>query len=234
MDEPELAVVMPVYNEEATIGTVLTDWLQALRALGMSFRFLVVNDGSTDRTADIIREQAGNSPQLQVIDKSNSGHGRSCRVGYDTALQQNAHWIFQIDSDGQCDPQFFPQFWNARHDADCVFGNRVTRDDGWMRVFVSFCCRVLLWFCSGSYVVDPNVPYRLMRADVLRQTLPRIPATLDLQNILLALALKKDRTVRWLVVPIHFRARATGASTINLRRIVAMGWEMLTDLKRIG
>ncbi len=225
---------MPVYNEEANIGAVLAEWLQALQALPTSFRVLVVNDGSTDRTGDMVRAlQLRNGVQVQLIDKANSGHGRSCRAGYEAALQQNAQWILQIDSDGQCDPQYFPQFWQARAEADCIFGDRVTRDDGWMRVFVSFCCRVLLWCFSGSYVHDPNVPYRLMRADVLRRSLERVPPSLDLQNVLLALVLKRDRTIRWRVVPIHFRARAAGHSTINLRRLVTMGLEMLTDVRRI-
>src|ERR1700759_3512194 len=156
MDEPELVVVMPVYNEEATIGVVVTEWLQSLQALGMSFRLLVVNDGSKDSTVEKVCDlQLKNSPHLQLIDKANSGHGRSCRVGYENALQQKARWIFPIDSGGQCDPQFFPQVWNARREADCVFGDRVTRDDGSMRVFISFACRVLLWCFSGAYVHDP-------------------------------------------------------------------------------
>ncbi len=232
MTTSELIVVMPVYNEQANIREVLTEWLQTFRALKIAFVFVAVNDGSKDKTLSILQEfQAGSAPELQIIDKPNSGHGRSCRVGYEAALQQEASWIFQIDSDGQCDPRYFQKLWNARANADCVFGDRRTRDDGSIRVFVSFCCRLLLWGVGGAYVHDPNVPYRLIRAEALRNSLKRIPPELDLQNVLLALALKKNR-VRWHVIPIHFRARRSGSST-NLQRIVTMGLEMLTDVKHV-
>jgi glycosyltransferase involved in cell wall biosynthesis len=234
MINPELIVVMPVYNEQDSIAAVLTEWLQALRSLELHFAFIVVNDGSKDKTLEIIETfRTTSAPEVQLIDKPNSGHGRSCRVGYEAALQHNPSWVFQIDSDGQCDPKFFPQFWNARHEADCILGDRVSRDDGPMRVFISFWCRVLLWCFSGSYVRDPNVPYRLMHASALGRALERIPPDFDLQNIALALALKRDRSVRSRFLPIHFRARQGGENSINFQSIVRKGFAMLNDLRRI-
>ena len=156
-----------------------------------------------------------------IVEKANSGHGQSCRAGYEMALNLEPDWIFQIDSDGQCDPQFFSRFWQEREQADCVFGERVTRDDGFARRLISLSCRVLLWCFSGSYVKDPNVPYRL------------IPADFDMQNVALALILKRDHAIRFRFLPIHFRARLSGQSSINFPRIIRMGWTMLLGLRRI-
>src|ERR1700736_6875808 len=150
MNSAELIAVMPVYNEEANIADVITEWLQAFEHEQINARLLAVNDGSRDNTLSILRKLQSQYPdQLLVLDKPNSGHGRSCRAGYEAALQKNAPWILQIDSDGQCDPEFFPTFWAKRNDADCVFGFRVTRDDGIVRKLVSRAASILTSVVTG-------------------------------------------------------------------------------------
>ena len=232
---PELAIVMPVYNEAANIGSVVREWLECFRKLDIDLLFIALNDGSTDSTdrvlADIGRELA---PRFRVVNKQNSGHGRSCREGYELALAEHIPWVFQIDSDGQCDPAFFAAFYKNRHDCDCIFGDRRTRDDGWSRTGISFACRILLWITTGSYLRDPNVPYRLIRASALRIALRSIPADFDLQNIALTFALKREPHLRWKYLPIHFRARQGGENSINFRKIVKMGINLLRDFSRIS
>jgi len=231
---PELALVMPIYNEAVNVRSVVGEWFECLDNCGINFVFFAVNDGSSDSTAvclDELAQQLG--PRLRVINKPNSGHGRSCRHGYELALSEGTPWMFQIDSDGQCDPTFFPQFYGARNDSDCVFGYRRSRDDGWGRVAISFCCRMLLWIRTGKNLEDPNVPYRLMRATALRNALRKIPADFDLQNIALTFALKCEPDLRWQHLPIHFRARRGGENSINYRKIVKLGANLLRDFNRI-
>ena len=109
------------------------------------------------------------------MDQSNSGHGRSCVRGYHTAVSWNAEWIFQIDSDGQCDPHYFPSLWDKRNEKRSVYGFRYKRDDGLKRLLIS---RVLTWFVyaatRGTWVRDPNVPYRLMHVSTMAQRLALI------------------------------------------------------------
>src|SRR5207248_4292636 len=117
--------------------------------------------------------------------KPNSGHGRTCREGYDLAIRTGARWVFQIDSDGQCDPAFFETIYRERAAHDCVFGYRRTRDDGFGRLAITRSYRLLLWALTGAFMRDANVPYRLIRTSTLRLALPRVPADIDLQNIAL-------------------------------------------------
>lgn len=231
---PELALVMPVFNEAVNARAVVSEWFDCLRALGADFVFLAVNDGSTDDTADVLASLATElGPRFRVITKPNSGHGRSCREGYELALTEDAGWIFQVDSDGQCDPSFFPKFYAHRANHDCLFAYRRSRDDGWGRKAVSFCCRMLLFISTGTYLRDPNVPYRLIRAGALRAALRRIPVDFDLQNIALTFALTKEAGLRWKHLPIHFRARRGGENSINYRKIAKMGFNLLRDFSRI-
>ncbi|MGZ4966236.1 MAG: glycosyltransferase family 2 protein [Chthoniobacterales bacterium] len=234
LDSATLIVVLPIYNEESNIAAVISEWTDCFNRLGIPFQIIAINDGSRDGTQEILRQlESEKSTELRVVKKANSGHGKTCRVGYDVAVNSDAEWIFQIDSDGQCDPQFFAQFWTQRESYDCLFGQRVSRDDGGLRTFVSVACRETLRFFSGVSIADPNVPYRLMRRETLAKALRQIPADFELQNIALALALKRDPAVRFTFIPIHFRARRAGRNSLNFWRIICLGWKMVRDLKKI-
>jgi glycosyltransferase involved in cell wall biosynthesis len=235
VSKPDLAVVMPVYNEEANIEAVVNEWVETLQRLGISFEVLAVNDGSRDGTGAALQRLAERYPACVIpVEKQNAGHGRACRAGYLLAVERGAEWALQIDSDGQCDPQYFAAFWQARTGADAVFGVRTSRDDGTMRVLISAICHAATSLLCGMDLKDVNVPYRLIRTTVLQEALARVPADFDMQNTALTLALRRRPAVRWEYVPIHFRDRQGGTNSINLRRIAAMGWELLTNLPRIG
>jgi glycosyltransferase involved in cell wall biosynthesis len=234
MTNTELIAVMPVFNEEENIANVVTEWMETFAREQVVCRLLAVNDGSTDRTLSILKDLQQQFPeQLSALDKANSGHGRTCRFGYDAALEQDVPWIFQIDSDGQCDPAFFPQFWARRKEADCIFGNRVVRDDGRLRKLISRACRLLVAIATGRDLKDANVPYRLMKRTSLHKALQSVPRDFDIQNIAITLALKRDPSLRWAYVPIRFRARQGGTNSINLTKIAKMGFRMLMQIRRV-
>jgi dolichol-phosphate mannosyltransferase len=231
----ELAVVMPIYNEEVNIAGVVTEWVTELRRLGISFELLAVNDGSRDGTSVELEKLATKYPGCVThASKTNAGHGLACRTGYLLAITRGVEWTLQIDSDGQCDPQFFAAFWKAREEADAIFGMRTSRDDGFSRVLISGLARVTTSMLCGIDLKDANVPYRLMRTSVLAEALKRVPDDFDMQNTAVTLALRRRLAVRWKYVPIHFRDRRGGTNSINLKRIASMGWELLRNLHRIG
>lgn len=210
----ELYVVIPVFNEENSIDKVLADWLDELHRTKINFRILVINDGSTDESLPRIRKQAEGSQEIDLLDKPNTGHGKSCLYGYRYAIERGAQWIFQIDSDGQCDPKFFPLFWERRQRNAAVQGYRRTREDGWLRIVATKALALTIFFVSGFNVPDPNVPYRLMHRDSLSQAIELIPEDLDLYNVFLTLVFQHRFQVVWL--PINFRKRSSGQSKTNL------------------
>lgn len=232
---PELAVVMPIYNEATNIASVLREWFACLDRVSSDFVLLAINDGSKDNTAAVLESLSSEmGSRLRIVNKPNSGHGSSCREGYELALALGVRWIFQIDSDGQCDPRFFETIYAERVRYDCVFGYRRTRDDGFGRLVITRSYRILLWILTGAFMRDANVPYRLIRASALRSALRRIPADVDLQNIALTISLKREPDLRWKHVPIHFRARQGGENSINYHKIAKMGARFLRDLQRIS
>lgn len=229
-----LVVVMPIYNEETNLRSVIGQWSECLRALSIRFRIIALDDGSRDRTSDVLQELESINPgELCVITKPNAGHGITCRNGYEIAAHSSAEWVLQIDSDGQCEPKHFAAFWQQREANDCIFGLRTSRDDGLVRIATSAICRVTSSLVCGQDLRDPNVPYRLMRRTALDRALRYIPANFNIQNVALTYVLKKLPDLRWEYVPIHFPRRKAGEASLNILKVVTWGAEMLFELLRI-
>jgi glycosyltransferase involved in cell wall biosynthesis len=229
-----LLVVMPIYNEEANIAEVISNWSLNLQRLQLSFQIVALDDGSRDGTHRILLELERQFPDVFcVVHKPNSGHGITCRMGYDIAVASNAEWLLQIDSDGQCDPAHFADFWARRAEKDCVFGVRTNRGDGVARLFTSGICWLASSIICGQNLRDPNVPYRLMRRETLQRALRFIPASFNIHNVALTYVLKKLPNVRWDYVPITFPDRKGGTNSINVLKVVTWGAEMLFELMRI-
>lgn len=229
----DLAVVMPVYNESENICRVVAEWCDAFRTLEIRYTFLLIDDGSVDKTLSLLGEMEAGREDLVVVTKPNSGHGRSCRLGYNLCAGSGVPWVLQIDSDGQCDPRYFREFWEKRKGADCVFGVRTKRDDGWARSLTSKICRWSATLLCGVDLVDPNVPYRLLRREVLQGALKFIPSGFDIHNVALTFVLKKKGNKRWEYVPICFRKRQGSSNSINLVNVAQLGFAMLFDLLKL-
>ena len=225
---------MPVFNEQAAVGKVVREWFTALAAATPDFTFLTLNDGSTDGSLAALHAlRAEFGPRLEIVDRPNRGHGQSCLQGYRIALERGVPFVFQIDSDGQCDPRFFAAFWQRRADFDALYGRRVRRDDGAARVVVSATERAFLLGLFGVNCVDANVPYRLLRTERLGPALARIPADFRLGNIALAVLLRKNPAIRHGSVPIHFRARDGGEPMVRLSGFAPKALELYRQLRAL-
>lgn len=231
---PELILVMPVYNEQASLKKVVTEWIEEIENWSDDFILLAINDGSKDQSLKILeklKERFGY--RLEIINNCNNGHGQSCLIGYRDAAERNIPWIFQIDSDGQCSPQYFYRLWREKNKYDILYGVRNKRDDGIRRVIASKILRGFLLLFFGSWCLDANVPYRLMRTDKIVPLLKRIPKTFFLANVALSLLLKKDKSIRHFYVPIHFRERYGGEPSVKFSLFGRQAIRLYQDLKSI-
>jgi glycosyltransferase involved in cell wall biosynthesis len=228
---PELVLVVPVYNEQDAIVPVLTEWRAELsRSVGDGrFAILVVDDGSTDATPARLSALAW--PELRVHRHSNRGHGQSCLVGYIEAAAAGASWVFQIDSDGQCDPTGFAAVWARRNNAPAIYGRRVTRDDGRARRLISAVLRLSLKVARGTRLNDTNVPFRLYRAPLAAAAARHVPADFNLANIAMAILMEPDGFEE---VPIHFRDRIGGQASVRLWGFAPKALRLHRDLHRLG
>jgi len=228
---PELVLIVPVYNEEDAIVPVLTEWRAELgRTVGSGrFSILVIDDGSTDATPS--RLAGLGWTELVVHRHSNRGHGQSCLVGYVEAARMGAARVFQIDSDGQCDPAGFAGVWERRGKAPAIYGRRISRDDGWARRLISRVLRLSLKVARRTRLNDTNVPFRLYDAQLAAATAARVPPDFNLANIAMALLLEPKGFEE---VPIHFRDRMGGHPTVGLWGFVPKAMRLHRDVFRLG
>ena len=85
----------------------------------------------------------------------------------------------------------------------------------------------------GQDLKDPNVPYRLIRHEILQEALRYIPPSFNIHNVALTYVLKKLPRVRSDYVPIHFPDRKAGRNSVSILKVVTWGAEMLLELMRI-
>lgn len=224
----KLYIVIPAYNEEENIKQVISDWYPVVEKIGNGSRLVIIDDGSKDATYRIMQEAAKELTAFEPVTKANSGHGATVLYGYKYAINARADYIFQTDSDGQTLPDEFWQFWDMRKKYDMIIGQRKGRQDGLSRVFVTKTLKAVLWLCFHVMVPDANTPFRLMKADILREQIELIPDNYNLSNVIISVIYaKKKLKVKYL--PITFRPRQGGVNSINLKKIVKIGRKAFKD-----
>jgi glycosyltransferase involved in cell wall biosynthesis len=226
---PDLSIVMPVYNEANVIEDVVDELRREICDRVPRTEIVMVNDASTDETAAILDRLAAADPRVRVHHaERNGGHGPALRRALD---ESSGAWIFQIDSDGQQVAAEFWDLWAERESAELVMGMRQIRRNGWHRVVVSALARYLNRVLGGGNIRDVNVPFKLIRRDVwedLRDDIPRRPVA---PSLLIAVgAALRGWQVRQ--VGITHLARRHGPSSVDLANLVRLTWGAASELAR--
>ncbi|MDF2542193.1 MAG: glycosyl transferase family 2 [Herbinix sp.] len=229
----KLYIVIPAYNEEANIENVIKDWYPIVEKIGNGSKLVIIDDGSKDSTYHIMKKYAETKEAFEPITKPNGGHGATLLYGYHYAINAGADYVFQTDSDGQTLPKEFWPFWEQRKAYDMIIGHRRGRQDGLSRVFVTKTLKFVLWICFHVNIKDANTPFRLMKANTLKEHIKLIPENYNLSNVLISVIYaKKKRAVKYL--PVTFRPRQGGVNSINMKKIIKIGKQAWKDFKKIN
>lgn len=224
---------MPVFNEQDSIAGVVDEWMHELRRWLDDFLLLAIDDGSKDLSVErLLEARARHGGRMEIRSRQNKGHGATCLEGYREAFARSIPWVFQIDSDGQCDPRFFERIWQKRDDCDVAYGRRVWRDDGIFRMAATWLLKLVLLALEGVSCTDPNSPYRLMRTRSLAGRLDAIESV-QLANVALAVLLRRDPDMRHAAVPIRFRKRSGGVSSVKPGQFGRKALELVKQLKAL-
>lgn len=226
----KLYIVVPAYNEQENVRNLIEDWypiVEKHNGNGDS-RLVIIDDGSKDDTYKIISEIAKEKPLLTALTKPNGGHGPTVLYGYNYAIENNADYIFQTDSDGQTSPAEFEQFWELKEEYDAILGTRKNREDGESRKFVENTLRFILRIVFGVSVPDANAPFRLMKRELVEKYIKRMPVDFNLPNVMFTtyFAYYNEKLK---FVEISFKPRQGGVNSINFKKIIKIGWKALGD-----
>lgn len=227
-----LYIVMPAYNEEDSIKAVIEQWYPVLKGKSEDSRIVIADSASDDRTHEILEElKSSKYPQIDILSDTERFHGPKVIALYDYAIKKGADYIFQTDSDGQTNPDEFEAFWKKRNKYVGIFGNRTVRGDGKDRAFVERVVCILLKMYFGVSIPDANAPFRLMRSDVVKKYLYRLPKDYNLPNIMITtfFAHYKERIA---FKKISFKPRHTGVNSVDIPKIVKIGLNALGDFRK--
>jgi glycosyltransferase involved in cell wall biosynthesis len=227
-----LAIILPACNERDAIGGVIRRIpTSALEAEGWVPRVIVVDDGSSDDTADVAL-QAG---ATVVSHRRNRGLGAALRTGLERAREADARAAIYLDADGEYDPAQMPRLLAplAAGEADYVLGSRfLGRREGmsWQRTLANRGFTLLTSVLAGVRLTDAQTGYRafsrraLERAEIIHDYNYAQVLTLDL--------VRKGMRLR--EVPVDYSLRRTGRSFIRgaeyCRKVLpAIARELLAD-----
>ena len=249
MSQPVKTVVaLPAYNEAGNLPDLLARWKAVLEEVGTSYRIVVVNDGSTDGTANLLTELAAAQPLEVVTHACNQGLGRTITDALATAAgaADPDDVIVTMDADGTHPPELFPQMVEKLKGGavDVVIASRY--EPGARVVGLSLLRRVATWGAGVLYRVLLPIPrvrdytcgYRAYRAGCVQDALARSDGVLCAESSFACMAeilLNLARAgARYAEVPLVLRYDAKlGKSKMNVTRTVWRTLKLIVRQRRL-
>jgi glycosyltransferase involved in cell wall biosynthesis len=221
----ELSVVIPLYNEELNVTPLHAELSAILRSMGVSHETLIIDDGSTDGTLEVLRRIQSSDPQVRVIRFArNFGQTAALAAGFAHA---RGEFIVTFDGDLQNDPADIPRLLDLARSHDVVCGWRRDRKDDFLtRYLPSMIANQLIGIVTGVRVHDAGCSLKIFRAAVVQP----LKLTPGMHRYLPALASQLGGRVTEAVVT--HRPRRFGRSKYGLSRTFRVVSDLFT-LRRL-
>lgn len=208
-------MIIPAFNEEGNIKNVINEICEKCPDVD----YLVVNDCSTDGTIEVLNEINAN----YVSCSSNLGIGGAVQTGYKYALENGYDIAFQVDGDGQHDPQYVHQMINEIEEgrADIVIGSRFVNKEGFQssasrRTGINI-LSFFIWVCTGRRVKDVTSGYRAVNRKFIELFAYDYPDDYPEPEAIVMGVMHGGIIKEY---PVVMRERASGISSINFRKSV--------------
>jgi glycosyltransferase involved in cell wall biosynthesis len=164
-----ISVFFPAYNDAPSLPALIGKAFAVLEASGRDYEVIVVNDGSQDRTGEVLEElRAKHGPRMRIVThKVNRGYGGALRSGFAAATKD---LVFYTDGDGQYDVGELPKLLRAMGpDVGLVNGYKLERNDPRHRILIGHLYNKFARFIFGIRIRDVDCDFRLVRRDLVEQ-----------------------------------------------------------------
>jgi glycosyltransferase involved in cell wall biosynthesis len=205
---PSLSIVLPAYNEEKNVANALGEVSSVAQQLGMDYEIILVNDGSADRTGEIVRELEQRLPKFRLVEHyPNRGYGGALKAGFAAASKD---LVAFVPADKQFVFSEIDRLLEKIGEADIVSGYRPDRQDSSIRKLNAFGWNTLVRLLFGYLCRDIDCGFKLFRREVLKHvTIVSDGAMVDTEF----LAGAKARGYRIAEVPVTHLPRTAGEAT---------------------
>ncbi|MHC4926795.1 MAG: glycosyltransferase family 2 protein [Planctomycetota bacterium] len=224
-----LSVFFPCFNEQDMIATLTEKCLAVSASICDDYEVIIVNDGSSDETAQRADAVAADNPHVKVVHHpENRGYGAALQSGFAAATKE---YVFYTDGDGQFDVNELPKLLGLIADCDIVSGYRLNRQDGGLRKLNAFCWGKLVCFVFQMNIRDIDCAFKLYKRSIFDVIeLHSTGALIDTE--ILARARRRGYTVKQ--IGVHHYPRTAGTSTgANLKVILRAFIELFKLRKQI-
>jgi glycosyltransferase involved in cell wall biosynthesis len=203
-----ISAFFPCYNDEATIGSMVSLALGTIDKVGADGEVIVIDDGSSDGSPHVLKELVDEHPRLRVVThEQNRGYGGALLSGFASATKQ---WVFYTDGDAQFDPAELELLVAQASDAvDVVQGYKIRRADNVVRRVIGRVYHRSVSLMFGLKIRDTDCDFRLIRREVLERI--RLEHTSGVICVELVRKLQ-DAGARFVEVPVHHYPRLHGQS----------------------
>jgi glycosyltransferase involved in cell wall biosynthesis len=218
----QISIVVPFYNEEENIEELYDQLTRVLKGLGKSYELVFIDDGSTDRTRDILLKIFESDKTVKVIRlRKNFGQTAALQAGFDHA---RGEVIISMDGDLQHDPEDIPRLLAPIDEGfDIVSGWRKERKDHFLlRRFPSWVANRIMRLLSGVKIHDFGTTFKAYRREVLKG----IRLYGELHRFIPALISRTG--VKITEVPIKNVVRQKGRSNYGLSRVRRVLFDLIT------
>lgn len=211
----ELSAVMPAYNEQEVLSMALSEAATALDELCEIWELVVVDDGSTDRTPEILKQLQDKNSRIRVLTlEHHSGYSRALIRGFSKCRYRA---IFFTDADAQFDLYDIAKLYAKLGEVDMVAGYRIGRRDRLIRRVVSGAYNLLQGWVLGIDVRDVNCAFKLFR----RSFFDRVRLSSNGFLIDAELYARAQRAgLTWAQVAVPHRPRQLGRTTIRASTVL--------------
>lgn len=224
-----ISVVYPTYNEEGIIREVVKDTADVLSNMNNKWEILVVNDGSTDRTTQILEQlSAENSNIVTINHEQNKGYASAAKTGMKMA---KGEVVIIIDSDGQQDPNDIPCFIAKMDEGyDIVVGWKKDRKDSLLRIFLSKVYNWIFRFLFSLKLHDVDCGFRALKREVA-QKIDIKDGSIIVGTQMFVHIKKLDLNI--VEIPVRHYPRKTGDTIFKLWKLPWMVSSILIELFRL-
>ncbi len=212
INNPGISYVMPAYNEEQGISNALQRLISTLAGLNMPYEIIVVNDGSCDRTKELV-EQFKN---VKLISHPvNTGYGNALKTGIRNAQYE---WIGIVDADGSYPIEDIPRLIGEMQNGfDMVIGTRMNTGelDKFLKKIFRRIFKTILKLVIKTSIEDANSGFRVFRRELAIDLFPFLCGTFSFTTSLTILAMGKACFVKY--IPIQYHPRKGTSKVHHLR-----------------